>query len=93
MVPKPRSKHQYCAVCRGHYEDYKEHTEDAFHRDNLKKSRYQELIEEMCSQFRDERGEEIKEEKEKEGDVSCWEEGKNVPELVETMSTSKGIFG
>jgi hypothetical protein len=47
-MAKPRSKHKYCGVCRGHYEDYKEHTEGVEHTGFLKRSVYQSMISELC---------------------------------------------
>ena len=47
-MPKPRSRHKYCGVCRGHYEDYKEHIESDHHNNHLKESRYQGLISQMA---------------------------------------------
>lgn len=51
FFPKPRSKHKYCGVCRGHYEDYKDHIESVVHISNLQKSPYQTMINIVCKQF------------------------------------------
>lgn len=47
-MPKPRSRHKYCGVCRGHYEDYKEHIESEDHLGKLSHSLYQGLIIQLC---------------------------------------------
>jgi hypothetical protein len=51
MVPKPRSRHRYCGVCRSHYEDYMEHTTGADHTAYLSKSHYQVLNADLCKYF------------------------------------------
>lgn len=50
-MPKPRSRHKYCGVCRGHYEDYKEHIEGEPHLGHLRVSPYQELINKMAANY------------------------------------------
>lgn len=60
MVPKPRSRHKYCGVCRGHYEDYKDHVESETHLSNLKSSRYQDLIGQLCVSYQRKEPEEPK---------------------------------
>ena len=47
-MPKPRSRYKYCGVCRGHYEDYKEHVESSTHLAHLHRSFYQNLIIHLC---------------------------------------------
>ena len=86
-MPKPRSRHKYCGVCRGHYEDYKDHIESELHTSHLKNSRYQALIVEMSSRFQEER----REEEPKVIDLTTEEAAiKAVPELIETCS-SRGL--
>lgn len=43
-MPKPRSRHRYCGVCRGYYEDYKEHLEGEKHQEQLDGSECQKMI-------------------------------------------------
>ncbi len=38
-------------MCRGHYEDYKDHVESEIHTANLKNSGYQAMIGQMCLKF------------------------------------------
>lgn len=37
LVPKPKSRSQYCAVCRYHYDDYLDHIKDTDHKKNIRK--------------------------------------------------------
>lgn len=51
MVPKPRSRHRYCGVCRNHYDDYMDHTTGPEHAAFLMKSHYQALNADLCLRF------------------------------------------
>jgi hypothetical protein len=48
MVPKPKSKNQYCAVCRFQYEDYLSHIQGYDHKKSIKRSRFNADIDELC---------------------------------------------
>lgn len=100
-MPKPRSRHKYCGVCRGHYEDYKEHTESELHLTYLKNSRYQEMIVQLSSHYqqmvcRRDRKEDNVASKGSVGNMIdlTADEVKAVPELVlvDTTSTSKSVL-
>jgi hypothetical protein len=51
MVPKPRSRHRYCGVCRNHYEDYMNHTTGPDHAACLTRSYYQAMNADLCHRF------------------------------------------
>ena len=40
LVAKPKSKNNYCAVCRGNYEDYWNHIVEYNHKKNIRKSKF-----------------------------------------------------
>lgn len=45
MIPKPKSRNQYCAVCRYQYDDYLNHINSLEHKKNIKKSKINHDIE------------------------------------------------
>lgn len=40
MIPKPKSRAQFCAVCRNHYQDYLNHINDLEHKKSIKRSKF-----------------------------------------------------
>lgn len=78
MVPKPRSRHRYCGVCRNHYEDYMEHTTGPDHTACLTKSYYQALNADLCRRFRDKLQAERQMEEDKTADTTSeWHAAKS----------------
>ena len=89
-MPKPRSRHKYCGVCRGHYEDYKDHIESELHLAHLKNSRYQEMMVQLSGRFQ-----QLVEKREKEEPIVVdltTEEAvvKITSEMTETANSIKG---
>lgn len=51
LIPRPKTKQNHCNVCRGSYEDYKDHIKSESHKMNIRKSAFSRYIKEIEGKY------------------------------------------